>query len=280
MRTAITVDAHLHVWEMPSETYPWSPLRDMRPAEAAPVEVLLATMKRNGVDKAIIVQPSNYGYDHRYVSGCLAGHPDRFAGVALLDFRAGSAPERVNALYEQGYRGVRLFMYQEADLAWVSPAIDPVMKEIAALNMIVTVFGPWQEMDRIRRLAHRWPTVRFVIDHLGHPQVDLETTWLPILQLAEVPTIHIKVSDFPTLSKQPYPFANVFPFVQQACRAFGAGRMMWASNFPGSLTGSHKRATYGQLLGLIDLALPNLAPGDRERIMGGTAAEMWNLDTA
>lgn len=267
------VDAHLHVWEMPSETYAWSPLRNMRPAEPAPVEMLLATMKQHGVAKAIIVQPSNYGYDHRYVTNCLARHPRKLAGVALLDFTAANAPERVRTLYGQGYRGVRLFMYHEADLSWISPAIDPAMKEIAALNMIVTVFGPWAEMDRIRRLAHRWPSVRFVIDHLGHPQVDQVPTWLPILQLADVPAIHIKVSDFPTLSKQPYPYADVFPFAQRAYEAFGAKRMMWASNFPGSL----KHAPYADLLKLVDAALPGLPPHDRERIMGGTAAELWSM---
>jgi L-fuconolactonase len=267
------VDAHLHVWQMPSDRYPWQPLRNMRPAEAGPVELLLETMTADAVARAVIVQPSNYGYDHRYVSDCLRRFPGRFGGVALLDFRAGDAPQRIRELHSLGFRGVRLFLYHETDLSWVSPAIDPAMQQIAGLDMIVTVFGPWNELDRIRRLAHRFPSVRFVIDHLGHPDIANVETWLPVLQLAEQPMVHIKVSDFPTLSRRTYPFADVFPFVQRVYESFGAARMMWASNFPQSL----KVAPYADLMRLADLALPDLSAAERKRIMGGTAAELWHL---
>lgn len=272
MKTPI-VDAHLHVWEMPSERYPWSPLRNMHPAVPATLELLLETMQQNGVDKAIIVQPSNYGYNHAYVTDCMARFPGILGGVALLDFRQADAPQRVAGLYAQGYRGVRLFLYHETDLSWVGPAIAPVMHKLAELNMILTVFGPWREMDRVRRLAHDHPTVRFVVDHLGHPEVERQETWMPVLQLADIPTVHIKVSDFPELSHQPYPFADVFPFVRQVYSAFGAQRMMWASNFPHIL----RQAGYGPTLRVVDAALPDLPARDREWIMGGTAATLWGL---
>ena len=118
MKTPI-VDAHLHVWEMPSERYPWHPLRNMHPAAPASVELLLETMQQHGVDKAIIVQPSNYGYDHAYVADCMARYPGRFGGVALLDFRRPDAAQEVVRLHALGFRGVRLFLYHEADLSWV-----------------------------------------------------------------------------------------------------------------------------------------------------------------
>jgi L-fuconolactonase len=272
METPI-VDAHLHVWEMPSDRYPWQPLRNMRPAEAGPVEMLLDIMSDNGVAQAVIVQPSNYGYDHRYVAGCLQRFPGRFGGVALVDFRAGEAPQRISELHSLGFRGVRLFLYHEKDLSWVSPVIDPAMQRIADLGMIVTVFGPWHELDRVRRLAHRFPAVRFVIDHLGHPDITESDTWMPILQLAEQPTMYVKVSDFPSLSHQAYPFADVHPFVRRVYESFGAERLMWASNFPQSL----RIAPYADLMRLAELALPDLSLTDRQRVMGGTAAALWNL---
>ena len=245
----------------------------MRPEQAAPVELLLSTMGQDGVSQAIIVQPSNYGYDHRYVAGCLERFPERFGGVALLDFQAPDAPQRVEALRKLGFRGVRLFMYHEIDLSWVSPAIDPVMQKVAELDMMVTVFGPWDQLDRIRRLAHRHPSVRFVIDHLGHPDVGRPDTWQPVLQLAEQPCIYIKVSDFPTLSRQAYPYSDLFPFVEQVRKAFTPQRMMWASNFPQSL----RHTSYASLMRLVDSSMPDLSVGEKERIMGGTAAELWGL---
>jgi predicted TIM-barrel fold metal-dependent hydrolase len=272
MNTSI-VDAHLHVWEMPSNHYPWRPLRNMWPEQPAPVQFLVDTMTKCGVSQAIIVQPSNYGYDHRYVTACLERYPQLFGGVALLDFRAPDAPKKLEALHSLGFRGVRLFLYHESDLSWVSPGIDPVMKKVAELGMIVTVFGPWNEFDRIRRLAHRHPRVRFVIDHLGHPDIVHPETWKPVLQLAELPSIYIKVSDFPTLSRQPYPYADVFPFVREVRKVFTPQRMMWGSNFPQAL----RSASYGDLLALIDASMPDLGVSDKERVVGGTAAELWAL---
>ena len=192
-------------------------------------------MDTHGVAHSVIVQPSNYGYDHRYVAACLRQSAGRFGGVALLDFRASDAPQSISELHRLGFRGLRLYLYHENDLSWVGPAIDPAMQRIADLDMIVTVFGPWHALDRVRRLAHRFPSVRFVIDHLGHPDVTLVETWMPVLQLAEQPGMFIKVSDFPTLSRQAYPFADVFPFVRRVYETFGPERMMWASNFPQSL---------------------------------------------
>lgn len=258
---------------MPSERYPWNPLRDMHPAEPAPVELLLETMQQHGVDKAIIVQPSNYGYDHSYVAACMSRYAGRLGGVALLDFKRPDAAQQVAQLHAQGFRGVRLFLYHETDLSWVNPALNPVMLKLAELNMALQVFGPWREMDRVRRLAHDHPAVRIVVDHLGHPDITRPDTWAPVLQLADLPGVHIKVSDFPELSHQAAPFADVFPFVRQVYTAFGAQRMMWASNFPHIV----RQAGYATALTLVDAALPDIPARDREWIMGGTAATLWGL---
>jgi len=266
------VDAHVHAWEMPSDRYPWSPLRNMRPQEPATVELLLDTIQKHGVSKAIIVQPSNYGYDHSYVVDCLARYPGRFGAVALLDFRADDAPQRLATLVGRGIRGVRLYLYGESDLSWLGDrATHRVLEKTAELNVVVCVFGRWDMMQRVDLLVHQHKMVNFVIDHLGHPDVQRQETWRPILHLADMPNVAIKVSDFPTLSRQPYPFTDVYPFVRRVYEVFTPSRMMWASNFPHIL----HQAGYEAALKLIDIALPNLAAIERRQIMGETAAKLW-----
>jgi predicted TIM-barrel fold metal-dependent hydrolase len=258
---------------MPSQRYPWRPLRSMRPAEEASAETLLDVMAQHGVAQAIIVQPSNYGYDHAYVTDCLSRFPGRFGAVALLDFRAPDVAKTVADLRTRGFRGVRLYLYHEDDLSWVGPEIDPAMAAIGDRNMIVTVFGPWQAMERVVGLARRYPTVRFVIDHLGHPDVGRAETWLAVLRLADLPLMHIKVSDLPHLSRQEYPYADAFPFVEAVHAAFGAQRMMWASNFPHIM----RQTGYDRALRLVAAALPDVSEADRSWMMGGTASALWQL---
>lgn len=268
------IDAHLHVWDMPSERFPWRPLRNMRPAQPAPVEQLLDIMAHNGVDKAVIVQPSNYGYDHSYILDCMARYPDRFGAVALLDVHAGDAVDRLRALAQQGIWGVRFYLYHEPDLAWLqSAATANLVDEAGALGVSITVFGRWDMLDGVAVLARDHQRTAFVLDHLGHPDVADAATWPAVLRLAELPNVHIKVSDFVTLSRRPFPFDDLFPFVRQVHAAFGAGRMMWASNFPHVLRGPG----YAPSLTLVDAALPELSAYERAMIMGGTAARLWML---
>jgi L-fuconolactonase len=268
------IDAHLHVWQMPSDRYPWRPLRNMRPAAPAPVEALLETMPANGVAKAVIVQPSNYGYDHHYVRDCLATNPGRFGAVALLDFQAPDAAFRLRDLVQQGFKGMRLFLYNEPSLHWVdSTATDRVLDAAAASGAIICSFGHWDMLAPLAALARRHPDVPFVLDHLGHPDVNKPESWPVVLRMAELPNVHIKISDFPTLSRQGYPYLDLFPFVRQVHAAFGAQRMMWASNWPNVLA----KAEYAPVLRLVEQALPDLPEADSESIMGGTAARLWIL---
>jgi predicted TIM-barrel fold metal-dependent hydrolase len=267
-------DAHLHVWQFESERYPWSPLRNMRPDYEGTVETLLDKMERNGVSKAVIVQPSNYGYDHRYVLDCLARYPDHFAAVALLDFKANDATQRLTELVAQGFRGARLFFYGDPDVSWIDTApTHRVLARADELGAILTVFGRWDNMDVVYRLAQEHPSLRIVVDHLGHPDVEKQETWPAVLRLADLPNVYIKVSDFATLSRRSYPYADVSPFVREVHAAFGARRMMWASNFPNSLA----HLPYEQSLTLVRNALPDLPPAEMTRIMGGTVAELWDL---
>ncbi|KAG1663076.1 hypothetical protein FOA52_011597 [Chlamydomonas sp. UWO 241] len=61
------LDAHLHVW---SSTYRYAPGKEP-PAglgdDVASVDAFRAVMEEAGVAQALVVQPINYGFDHRCV---------------------------------------------------------------------------------------------------------------------------------------------------------------------------------------------------------------------
>ena len=51
---------------------------------------------------------------------------------------------------------------------------------------------------------------------------------------------------------------------------FGAGRMMWATDFPWI----DVDPGYGEVVRLPDEVFPDLTPEERSRLMGGTAAQV------
>jgi predicted TIM-barrel fold metal-dependent hydrolase len=79
------IDSHAHVASPDSLRFPHSTEFPRAPKFDAPVEALLQDMNVVGVERAVLIQPSLYGFDHSYLLACLREHPSRFVGVALAD---------------------------------------------------------------------------------------------------------------------------------------------------------------------------------------------------
>ena len=77
-----TVDCHFHVFEDP-KTYPYTANRSYTPSLApwAAFEKMNDTI---GADRAVLVHPSVYGYDHRTLYDTMQAHPDRLRAVGVL----------------------------------------------------------------------------------------------------------------------------------------------------------------------------------------------------
>jgi predicted TIM-barrel fold metal-dependent hydrolase len=115
--TAIApVDSHLHVYSDGRD--PVFPLATAPPphlADAQPESGLWAAMCAAGVAGALIVQPINHQFDHRYVAAVMADPKwsGRFKGMCLLDPMADDAflPQR----RAEGFVGVRFNPYLFAE---------------------------------------------------------------------------------------------------------------------------------------------------------------------
>jgi L-fuconolactonase len=92
-------------------------------------------------------------------------------------------------------------------------------------------------LPQATRIAERFPDLTLIIDHLGLRQPPLDTPEQPpfkslpdLLGLARFPNVFVKLCGLPALSAQPYPYADVAPQLRAICDAFGAERLMWASD--------------------------------------------------
>lgn len=116
----------------------------------------MENMKAADVDRAVIVQPINYKFDHSYVSHVLKAHPDKFVGMALANTSSGpelAASEITKLVTAEGFCGVRLnpnLLPQEETLA--GPTALSVTTTAANLNIPVAVFVQPQHFDDLRSL--------------------------------------------------------------------------------------------------------------------------------
>ncbi|MBA2272935.1 MAG: amidohydrolase family protein [Actinobacteria bacterium] len=283
-----TMDGHAHVFKALSEHYPRAVHPMYPPHLEAPVEELLSTMQTHRVEKAILVALSPHD---EYLGECLSSHPNRLAGIGVLDPSRSSDAEGVHRRFsESGLRGLRVHHLgaqgstraQELD-AW------PALQALSELEGIVWLYVPAEELELLPMALDHLPGLRVVINHLGWPlpnefKIDTlgrptikgtipATTLKTVLVLSHYANVHVMFSGQYAFSREDYPFADLGRVVWTIYKEYGAGRMIWASDYPWT----KEVPGYGPQLQLVDHFLPNLSPEERAAIMGNSAARLFGL---
>jgi len=292
------IDTHVHVWEIDPPRYPVGPTAPnwtALPDEPGTADELLADMDAHGVDWSVLVQTSWSTWDNGYIADSVARFPDRFVGMGLLD---PLDPENASlARYWMADRGLAGFrfhpMYYPEQKVLLRPENDALWEELAGLDAILQFHLRAGQADQLAAIAVRYPRLRLIVDHMGYPEVgdsiagenisaqmtagQAMTAFQPILDLAAHDNIRFKLSDVKGRSQQPFPFADVHPFIRALLDAFGTERTIWGTGYPGQHRTRHNWLSLADELGLIREGLPFLTPADAERILGGTAAALFRL---
>ena len=82
----------------------------------------------------------------------------------------------------------------------------------------------------------------------------------------------VKLSAFYALGKKQSPYTDLGPMIQKLVNAFGSQRLMWATDCPYQVQGSH---TYADSIALIRDKLPFLRDEDRSWILSKTAEKVF-----
>jgi len=245
-----------------------------------PVETLLSEMDRNGVERAVLTQILGQ-YDNSYQRQCVDRHPSRFASVVLVDTERPDAPEELARLARDGAAGVRLRATTR------SPGDDPLAIWRAADRLGLPVSCPGSSADfaadEFAQLIGELPQLPIVLEHLAsasRPDASPEEAALrrKAFSLARFPNVYIKVPGLGEFAQRvlpvrsPFPFAEPIPnYLEEAYDAFGAGRMMWGSDFPPVAA----REGYARALNLCREQFGAKPAADQEAIFGGTAARLF-----
>ena len=176
-----------------------------------------------------------------------------------------------------GAVGIRIFLREEEKRATdrSRPRPDPQGRRPARLSRQLPVLGPaWTKAPQ---LIDRHPNVRFIVDHLGilqprvPPAPDKPWADLPkVLELAKRPNAVIKVSGACTLSKEPYPFPDIWDPLQRVFDAWGFDRCLWGTDW----TRAFAVVNYEQAVKPF-LETKRLSDSERAMLMGGACAKAY-----
>jgi L-fuconolactonase len=272
------VDAHVHIWAADAPPYAWDHSGGFEPPYLAPCEDLLVAMDAAGVRYALVVQPSCYGYDNRYVLTSVRQHGDRLAGMVLVDPLSPDGPDRLQAWVEEyGAQGLRLNAAREPACRWLEdPATYPLWERAIALHVPIGLLLEPHQLPAAAITIARYPEAVVIIDHLARlkpAQPAYREHLERLLGLSQYPRVYVKLSGFYALSAEAYPHVDLCGLVQAVEQAFGAERTMYASDFPLA----SQEVPYGEVLSLLDRLLPDLDAPQRTRIFGRTAMQLFGF---
>lgn len=281
------VDGHLHVFR-PASVVP-RVVEELVPAERdAPVEDLLQVQAAHGVGGAVLVPLHT---EDSYVARVMADHPGRFAAVAVAGAAALGQVPGTDPVAELRRRRDGL-PFGALRTAWLgdpdrplrdSPAF-PVLRHLAENGLVLWSVLTSDQWGLLEQLAVELPDLTVVLNHLGlcsenmevdryrrpyfaHPNVPADR----VVALAAHRQLHVMVSGQYALSRRPPPYDDLIPVVRRIADAYGAQRMLWASDYPWI----RDVPGYGETLALPGQMLADASGAELAAITGGTVRSLF-----
>ena len=270
------IDSQVHVYEANTPKRPWDTVPNW-PAHVTGDE-MVAAMDKVGVDGAIFISAfSMYRYDASYAVEVQHAHPGKFGLVKPID-PDNPALADVIADWKKtpGTVGIRIMMTKERKNDPNHPGIDKILREAVRQDFPVNMLC-WDNLEAGKTLIDRHPDTRFILDHLGilqprtppappQPWADLPK----VLELAKRKNVVIKVSGACTLSREPYPFPDIWDPLARVFDAWGMDRCLWGTDW----TRAFAVVNYEQAVEPFRLT-DRLGKDEKAMLMGGACAKAY-----
>ena len=273
---AAIIDSQVHAYEANTPTRPWRTVPNW--PDHVTGDEMVAAMDKIGVDGAIFVSPfAMYGYDASYAVQVQRAHPGRFALVKPVDpDDTGVADVIAEWKKTPGTVGIRIMMRKEMARDSSAPGMDRIARAAARHDFPVNLSCAGN-LDAVKPLIDRHSDTRFIIDHLGlmqprtppappEPWADLPK----LLELAKRPNAVVKVSGACTLSREPYPFADIWDPLARVFDAWGFERCLWGTDW----TRAFAVVNYEQAVEPFRRT-ERLSDGERTLLMGGACSKVY-----
>ena len=270
------IDSQVHVYAANTPDRPWHSVPNW--PDHVTGDEMVAAMDAVGVDGAIFISSfSMYQYDSSYAVEVQQAHPGRFGLVKPVNPDNPAVADVIAEWKETpGTVGIRIMMTPEAERNPTDPGLDVILREAVRHDFPVNMLS-WGNIDAGIAVVDRHPDTRFIIDHLSilqprtppaapEPWADLPK----VLDLAKRPNAVIKVSGACTLSREPYPFPDIWDPLARVFDAWGLDRCLWGTDW----TRAFAVVNYEQAVESFRLT-DRLSDSDRKVLMGGACAKAY-----
>ncbi len=270
------IDAHQHFWQYDLARYEWIDdsmdvlKRDFLPAE------LQRVMTAAGVDGTIAVQARQSKDETDWLLDLADAHPFIRGVVGWMDLRAGDAGQQAARLgAEEKVVGVRHVVQAEPDGFMDGEDFRRGIAALAPHDLVYDILIYERQLAEAARFAAAFPNQRFVLDHLGKPDIRHAGIggWRRHLRaLAALPHVSCKLSGLVTEADwRAWTPSQLRPYLDAALEAFGPARLMFGSDWPVCTVA----AGYDQVIALVRDAIAEYSADEQTRMLWKTAEDVY-----
>lgn len=274
------IDAHQHFWKYDPIRDAWisDDMQAIR-ADFLPYD-LLRELNENGMDGSIAVQADQSETETAFLIG-LADRNDFIKGVVgWVDLRSPYLPERLSFYATcPKLKGFRHIVQAEPDDEFLLR--EDFCRGIGLLrqyNFTYDMLIYPRQLPAAIRFVQKFPDQLFVIDHLAKPAIGdgLMEPWAAgIKEMARQENVYCKVSGMVTEAARGRISLEVFkPYLDLVFEAFGAGRLMFGSDWPVCLV----QAEYRTVKDIVTGYLRQFSEEERGKVFGENAIKFYQLN--
>jgi predicted TIM-barrel fold metal-dependent hydrolase len=267
------IDCHVHVLD--PVRFPYTADTPYRPSgqEIAPAAHLLRVFDAFNVERALIVGTnSGYGTDSRLLLDTLQLGGGRFKGVAVVENDV--ELKELERLKAAGIVGIAFNVpFYSTDYYRNTASL---IEKLVDLELFLQIQVEQDQLLALLPLIEKSP-VRVVIDHCGRPTVAQGVThraFQTLLAIGRGRDAYVKLSGYYKFSREPYPYADTWPFIAALAEAFTLDRCVWGSDYP--FLRADYRLDYGPLLAALSQIFPD--QDDQHRLLWQTPARLLGFE--
>jgi len=238
------------------------------------LEIYQAIRSVHDIGQALVV-----GYEaeawargnNRYIAGLARENP-WMVPLAFSPAATSPSERQIAQWWQEGFCGVSLYLSERVDLEGVLSWSDEAFAALNERRAILSINVPLKHLKRLLPFASRFSEARILLSHLGLPgpvrkkvsAVSACKRLSPLLALAELPQVGVKVSAFYACND--YPHHALRPILAAVEQRFGPNRLYWGSDFSPALD----FVSFAQSLDAARFLLPPTGP--LSRILGDNLA--------
>jgi hypothetical protein len=205
------------------------------------------------------------------------------APLAYLPVTPPPSVQSLREFFARGALGYALYLSDRAEARTFDQWPCTIFSEMCAQSALISINAPPESTNELRTSVETLGegcTVLF--SHLGLPGRYLAPPTLveardrlgPLLNLARLPHVAVKVSGLYAVSDPPHDFPHdaAGPFIVVLIESFGPSRMMWGSDFPVALD-------FVSFVQTTEIrALATCSQREREAVMGGNLLALLSAE--